>query len=325
MRSDYWIAGDPGIELFVREVRTAQPEPDGVPVVLLHGARVPSVPSFDLDVSGGSLAADLAGAGHAVYLMDARGFGYSTRPIAMSRPASEHPPLVRSAEVVRDIAAVVAWVRERHDGARVALLGWATGSHWMGMYTSLFPDGVSHLILYNTLYGVAGPWPVAHGLEDPEHPGRFNRTAMGAYRLVTPDSLTAAWDASIPVSNLDDWRDPAIVRAYQEAALASDETSGQRSPAAFRAPSGPLEDSFYLAQGRQFWDASLIRAATLVIASERDFWSRPIDRERLLEHLIDAESARLVVLPDATHFVHLDRPERGRDRFIAAVSTFLRE
>src|SRR5690606_27411563 len=203
--------------------------------------------------------------------------------------------------------------------------GWATGSHWMGMYASLYTESVSHLVLYNTLYGGDGPWSVAEGLEDPEHPGRFNRAAMGGYRYVTAGSLSGAWDASIPLDDPDEWRDPAVLRAYEEAALASDETSTQRTPPTFRAPSGPLEDSFYLSRGRQFWDASLVRARTLVIASERDFWSRPIDRERLMEHLIDAASARLVVLPDATHFAHLDRPERGRDRFLAEVRDFLRE
>lgn len=323
-RTDHWVASDPGIQIYVREVRSSIAQGD-VALLLLHGARVPSVPSFDVDVPNGSLAADLARAGHVVYLMDARGFGQSTRPPEMSLPPEASPPLARSAEVIRDIAAVVTWMRARHDGARVVLLGWATGSHWLGMYASLYPDGISHLVLYNTLHGVNGPWPVADGLEDPERPGRFNRTAVGGYRHVTAESLSGAWDASIPLDDPDEWRDPAILQAYRNAALASDNTSGQRTPPTFRAPSGPLEDSFYLSRGRQMWDASLVRARTLVIASERDFWSRSIDRKRLMEHLIDAESARLVILPDATHFVHLDRPERGRDRFIDEVLAFLRE
>lgn len=63
-REDFTVAGDPGMSLFVRLVRSRTPE--GPPVLLVHGARVPGVASFDLDVPGGSLAADLARAGHGI-------------------------------------------------------------------------------------------------------------------------------------------------------------------------------------------------------------------------------------------------------------------
>jgi pimeloyl-ACP methyl ester carboxylesterase len=32
---------------------------------------------------------------------------------------------------------------------------------------------------------------------------------------------------------------------------------------------------------------------------------------------------RHVVIPDATHYVHLDRPEAGRSRFVADLLSFL--
>ena len=75
-RQDFFVASEPGIRVFVREVRSSEARAaDRAPVLLLHGARVPGVPSFDLDVPGGSLAADLALAGHPAYVMDARGHG----------------------------------------------------------------------------------------------------------------------------------------------------------------------------------------------------------------------------------------------------------
>jgi pimeloyl-ACP methyl ester carboxylesterase len=84
----------------------------------------------------------------------------------------------------------------------------------------------------------------------------------------------------------------------------------------------PLEDSFYLATGRQLWDASFISVPTLVIASQRDFWSRPEDRDLLFARLVHARVKRLVVIPNATHFVHLDRGDRGRDRLLAEITHF---
>jgi hypothetical protein len=42
------------------------------PLLLIHGARVPGIASFDLDVPNGSLAADLAlQLNTVVYIMDA--------------------------------------------------------------------------------------------------------------------------------------------------------------------------------------------------------------------------------------------------------------
>lgn len=135
--------------------------------------------------------------------------------------------------------------------------------------------------------------------------------------------MFGAWDRSISMEDKNAWRDPAVAAAYAEAAIASDPTAGERTPPSFRAPSGALEDSFYLASGRQLWDASLIRSPTLVIRSERDFWSRPEDAERLQAHLVHAARVKVVELPEATHFAHLDRAERGRDLLIRELLAFL--
>ncbi|GAA2207454.1 alpha/beta fold hydrolase [Nonomuraea monospora] len=322
-RSDFQVTSDPGVRIAVREVSVQGAGRDRPPVLLLHGARVPGVASFDLRVPGGSLAEDLARAGHRVYVMDARGYGGSTRPAALSRPAEENRPAVRSDEVVRDIAAVVDRIAPEGE---VALLGWATGAHWLGQYAAANPGRVSHLVLYNTLYGpVDGHPTLGRGSdnEDPAHPGRFNAAAYGAYRFSTGASLLPSWDSSIPAEDKTTWRDPALVDAYVKAALASDPTSGTRTPPSLRAPSGAMEDSFYLATGRQLWDAGTITARTLIVRSERDFWSRPQDVTRLREHLVHARDVREVELPEATHYVHLDRADRGRERFVREVVNFL--
>lgn len=324
-RADFHVTSDPGVRIAVREVSTRRPA--GPPVLLLHGARVPGVGSFDLPVRGGSLAEDLARAGHRVYVMDARGYGRSTRPPALSQPPEANPPAVRSDAVVRDVAAVVDGIRRRSGGGGgVALLGWATGGHWLGQYAAAHPDKVNRLILYNTLYGPVPDHPTMGRGSDNEHPdrpGQFNAARFGAYRLNTGDSLLPSWDRSIPAEDKTTWRDPKVVEAYVTAALASDPTSGTRTPPSFRAPSGAMEDSFYLSTGRQLWDASLITAPTLVVRSGNDFWSRPEDVTTLSSHLVHARSVKTVELPGATHYVHLDRPERGRDRFLREITAFL--
>jgi pimeloyl-ACP methyl ester carboxylesterase len=149
-RHDFFGGGEPGIRLFVREVSSASAG-SGKPILLLHGARVPGLASFDLLVPGGSPAADLAQRGFDVYIMDVRGYGRSTRPKEMDEPPSTHAPLVRSNEAARDIAAVADAIRKRRRVERVALFGWATGGQWAGYYASLYPNKVSALLLLNTL------------------------------------------------------------------------------------------------------------------------------------------------------------------------------
>jgi alpha-beta hydrolase superfamily lysophospholipase len=124
-RHDFFVDGDPGVQLFVREVviRTGISDTTGEPILLLHGARVPGVASFDLSVPGGSFAADLAQLGFDVYVMDVRGYGQSTRPIEMDEPPGSHAPLVRSSQAAHDISAVVDSIRKRRSVARVALFG----------------------------------------------------------------------------------------------------------------------------------------------------------------------------------------------------------
>src|SRR6185369_2908215 len=61
-RKDFQVPGENGIQLHLREVVAAKAK-DSSPILLVHGARVPGVGSFDLPVPNGSLAADSAEAG----------------------------------------------------------------------------------------------------------------------------------------------------------------------------------------------------------------------------------------------------------------------
>jgi pimeloyl-ACP methyl ester carboxylesterase len=324
-REDLFATSDAGLQIHVREVRT-DVHHACQPILLVHGARVPGIASFDLPVTGGSLAAELADRDFCAYVMDVRGYGQSTRPPEMDQPLQSHAPLVRSVEAVHDIGAVIDLIRKRTGANRVALFGWATGGQWAGYYATLHSDKLSHLLLLNALYGADASHPLmGHGsdMEDPAHPGRLN-PSIGAYRCNTAESLIGGWNRSIPTEDKAAWRDPAVADAYVREALASDPETNKHNPGCFRSPNGALEDSFYLATGRRLWDASFIYVPTLVLVAERDFWSRPADREEIAHYLVHA-TIRVVVIPNATHFVHLDRPERGRNLLLEEIVTFIRK
>lgn len=318
-RQDFTVRTVDDVTIFVREVRPPDARTGVEPVILVHGARVPGIGSFDLPVKGGSLAADLAAAaGRRVFVMDARGYGGSDRTEAMDVLPDLNPPQSRAFAVVRDIAAVAEEAMARSNARQVALLGWATGGMWASFYASLRPERVSHLVAFNALYGgstahpMLGPGPA---VSDPDDPDRFS-PAIGAYGEHPSASLFPGWDASIPADDKASWRDPAIAAAYAEAALASDPRAATREPPAFRAPNGAMEDSFYQACGRRLFDASQIVAALLIVRSEGDFWSRPEDAEAFAHDAVHAARLRTVTLPGATHFAHLDRAEHGRAQLV---------
>src|SRR5262245_4918249 len=105
-RTDAMVAGPPGVAIFVREILGPSPAAGLAPLLLIHGTPAGGPASFDLGVPGGSLAADLAEAGLRVYVMDARGFGRSSRAPRFQRPPLPGVPLSRAAEVVEDVASV---------------------------------------------------------------------------------------------------------------------------------------------------------------------------------------------------------------------------
>ena len=313
-RRDLRVTTADGIQLYVREVK---PTASSVrePLIMIHGARVAGVGSFDLPVSGGSLAADVAeSTGRVVYVMDARGYGASDRPAAMERPPAESRPLSRAHEVVRDIDAVAKEVTRVNGQSQVALLGWATGGMWASFYASLHPEKVSHLIAFNSLYGGSDQHPTLTRRAGPQ---------LGGYSLNQAASLFTQWDRSIPIEDRAQWRDPAVAQAFEQAALVSDPASAQRTPPAFRAPLGAIEDSSYQASGRRLFDASSITARVLLIRSGLDFWSRAEDVIAFQHDAVRAAQVRVLALPNSTHHVHLDRADRGRNQMLQAIREFL--
>ena len=322
MRADSSVESAPGIALFVREVRASPTLEMGVPVLLIHGGGPGSLANFDLVVPGYSLAENIAAAGHVVYVMDVRGFGNSVKPAVMDSTDDSNPPAVSSSEAVQDISAVVNWILRRSSGNKVALLGLGAGGHWAALYTVKNSDKVSHLILLNTLYGVKAPWPLGKTFADPRTPDVFNPSA-GAYRLIDAAGLLAEWDMEIPVKDKSQWHDPRVTVAYVNLALAGDKTANTRKPPSIRIPAAVFKEHFEMSQGKKFWDAKDILVPTLYVRGTRDRWSRPEDLQALNAELTHAPRKQVVIIHEATYYLHLDRPEKGRAPFVHEVLVFL--
>ena len=321
-RADAWVESEPGIQLFVREIRASMKEEVGTPVLLIHGGGPGSLPNFDPTVPNYSLAEDIASVGHIVYMMDVRGFGNSSKPAALDSTDAKAPPAVSSDEAVKDISAVVDWILRRSRESKAAIVGLGAGGNWAALYTTKNSDKVSHLVLVNALYGVKAPWKPGKAFEDPKNPGAFNPWA-GAFFLADARGLMADWDRAIPGGDKSQWRDPRVAVAYVKLALAGDATANTRTPSSIRIPGAFRKEHFEMSQGKKFWDAKDIRVPTLYVRGTLDDWSRPEDLQSLHAELVNAPQKQFVVIHDATHFLHLDRPEKGRAAFIQELLVFL--
>lgn len=326
IRRDYTIESRDGTTI---AVRTVQPpdgaSKDGTPILLLHGTRPDGISEYDLPVEGGSIAAELAGAGHSSIIPDMRGYGRSPRPACMERPPEESQPFARCIEVTRDIDAAVDELRKVTGAERVALMGWGVGATAVLMHAAMEPEKISHVVLLNPLYGGGGSHPRYrdHPLEDPDHPSRFNAAHYGGYSFNDPDMLMKKWASSIPVEDKDSWRDPEVAEAFAQALLDGDSTSRDRTPPSYRSPNGMLEDSYFMGRGMPLLHASQVYSRVLIIRPKLDYFSRPEDIDALRGDLVNAPEVRSWEPEKVTHFVFMDRPERGRADAIAQLLNFL--
>jgi len=324
-RRDFKVRTVDGVNIAVREVRPEPHVPGKTPMVLMHGTRIPGISEYDLPAPGGSLAETLALAGHTCFIPDARGFGGSDRSSEMDEDPSQSRPLVRSIEIVRDIDAAVDELRRTTGSERVGLMGWGVGATVVLMYAAFWPEKVSHLVLYNVLYGgVEGHARYRdHPLEDPARPGHFNQAHYGGYSLNDPDMLMTKWAQSIPVEDKDSWRDPKVAEAFRQALIDGDPASTNHEPPRYRSPNGMLEDSFYMGRGDKLIHASQVYCDVLIMRPQLDYFSRPGDVKALVADLVNSPRVETWEPENMTHFVIVDRDSAGRAEAVNRILTFI--
>ena len=305
-------AADPGIALYVRNKHPAGLDhfsPDRT-LLYVHGATYPAETAFDLPVGGASMMDLLAERGFDVWLLDVRGYGRSTRPAEMARPASENAPIVDTATAARDVGSVVEFIRQRRGIAKLDLMGWSWGTSIMGLYTSTHNDEVERLVLYAPMWLSRDTVPA-------------DAPVLGAYRTVTRADAKARWlkgvpepakEALIPAGWFDQWAD---------ATFATDPEGAAQSPPVLRAPNGIVADSrAYWMAGKPLYQPSAITVPTLIIDAEWDADLPTYQAAGYFSALTRVPYKRWVQLGEGTHTVIL---EKNRMQFVHEVEGFLEE
>ncbi|HET7361941.1 MAG TPA: alpha/beta fold hydrolase [Burkholderiales bacterium] len=306
-------AADPGISLYVRNKH-----PEGMNrfrgdkiVLFVHGATYPAETSFDLKLDGLSWMEYIAQRGYDVYLVDVRGYGRSTRPAEMDKPAQENQPIVRTEIAVKDVSSAADFIRKRRAVDKISVLGWSWGTTIMGWYTSRNNEKVHKLVLY------APAWlRNAASLTD-------KGGTLGAYRTVTKADAKARWLTGVPEDKKATLIPAGWYEAWADATFATDPVGAQRTPPVLRAPNGVVADSReHWSAGKPLYDPADVRVPTFLAHAEWDQDTPNYMLYAYFEKLTNTPYKRYVQIGEGTHTVIM---EKNRMQLFQAVQQFLDE
>lgn len=306
-------ASDPGIQLHVRNKH-----PEGISnfgsdriVLFVHGATYNSESGFDLPLNGISWMDYVAQRGWDVYIMDLRGYGRSTRPPEMSKPAAENPPIVNTDVAVKDVAAVVDHIIARRGVPRIKLLGWSWGTVIMGAYTAKNNSKVERLVLYAPLWLIKSAPPIGGG------------GSLGAYRTVMKEDAKKRMVRGVPAEKQQEILPDAWFDAWWEAAVKPDPVGAGQNPPVVRAPNGIIEDlQKYWMSNKPYYDPANIAVPTLLILAEWDADTPSYMAQEIFANLKNTPVKRMVMIGEGTHSVVM---EKNRLQLFREVQLFLEE
>ncbi len=305
--------GDPSISVYVRNKYPAGTHKfAGDKIVLyVHGATYPSETAFDLELNGLSWMEYIAQRGYDVYLVDIRGYGKSTRPPEMDKPASENEPIARTEVAVRDVGSAVDFILKRRNVAKINLIGWSWGTRIMGWYTATHNDKVSKLVLYAPGWLANAPSLTDSGAK------------LGAYRTVTRDATKARWLTGVPEDKKATLIPAGWFDAWADATFATDPVGAKQTPPVLRAPNGTVQDNRdYWYVGKPLYDPADIRVPTFLAHAE---WDADLPSYMLyayFEKLTNAPYKRYVQIGEGTHTIIM---EKNRMQFFREIMNFLDE
>lgn len=311
--TDFFVTNGP-LQLQVRKiVETTYSSRRKLPLLLIHGGTGATT-SFDLNLEDASFAKSLALGGFTVYLMNIRGWEHSTAPAYNLADTS----LVAGScqEAASDIDAVVNYVLQGNPAGKINLFGWAAGGHWAAYYTTLHNDKVANLIVLNSLYGVKAPWAFNEAFADAADSSKFSNS-ISAYRQSDEQAVADIWKMGLAEADTISKADSATIQAFAKSAVSFNDEHLLKTPGGFR------KESFYMAGGRKYWDAKDITVPTLIIRSDKDFWSRPIDVDTFYDELANAPNKKKLTIAGG-HFLFLDYRGNGRRRLLIAINNFVK-
>jgi len=300
-------AGLSSLKLFLRRLppTNRQPVRQGHVVLILHGGTLPSGASSAFRFDGHSWMDDLSEAGFDVWALDFLGYGGSDRYPEMSAPATANPPLGRAAQASLQVSRAVDFICKRQKVSKLSIISHSWGTLVAGLFATQEPARLDRLVLYGAVT-----------LRHQEPP---SNAQLPAYTYVTEEEQWKRFSGWAPSNE-----PPVLEKRYFDilgpAYVASDPTSGTRTPPSVQVPGGPDADAADAWSGKFLYDPSKIKAPTLIIRGEWETITKDEDAHWLYKALTDVPLKRDVVISRATHVMHL---EKSRYQVYREVQVFL--
>ena len=277
----------------------------GDPVLYIHGATFPSALSIGYRFEGRSWADHLHAREFDVWGFDFAGFGGSPHYRQMREPAAGNGPLGRTPDAIPQIAAVVEHIARETGRERVHLVTHSWGTMAAGGYAAAYPEHVARLVMFGPIVQRS-----MAGLPDAD--------GIGAWRCLSVPEQLVRFVEDVPSGHPPVLIEPDLVQ-WGPAWLATDPEAAMRAPHAVKIPNGPLADNIAALSGRLAYDPGRVLVPTLIARGAWDNLCQDADAAWLMSRLGATEKADVVV-PAATHLMHL---ERGRDGLFAATADWL--
>lgn len=310
--TDYRIpSATHGIELYVRHKCLAEREktdPHKI-VLFVHGATYPGSAVFDhAGFDTGSWLDYLAAHGFDTYLFDVRGYGRSLHPNMLKVFPEHGRPYARTEEAQADLAAVVKFIRARHDNARLNLIGWSWGTALAGGFTAENNEMVRHLVLFAPLWLIRNTpgmtmmrWAMS-GLPPMLSPG----ARLSDFRAVSKTEARERWVRGLDASVAERLMPQTEFERWWSAVSESQGKPGDADQAIL-APNGVIADLMELwSAGRPTYEPERIRVPTQLLLGEWDVDTPVYMAQELFARLHQAPYKRMEVLARGTHSMVLE-------------------
>jgi pimeloyl-ACP methyl ester carboxylesterase len=280
-----------GLNLALIHLKTKQPASSN-PVLFLHGSSFPSSLSFGFRMNNYSWMDYLSEKGYDVYALDFLGYGSSDRYPQMSMTSNIGMPLGTASEIYKDVEIAVNYICENGAG-KVHIIAHSWGGLVASIYTSLFPARVQSLVLF------ASVTPLQHSFASIDTPAVM-------YEGMTPDQRVSAMESLTPKGKICQL-EPEVFSKWKSAWLASDPLALKDKNREVHFPAGYASDLYELERGKFLFDPKKITVPTLLIRGAWDTYPDEKNYKQLAAALSNAPLKKYVVIPNATHVMHLEK------------------
>ena len=294
------------------------PDTDPLGIILfMHGATIPSV-VYEVANSWSNIGIleYVKNLGYAVYSLDYRGYGLSSKPKAMDLEPVDGEYLIDHKDACQDILDVIELIKSKH-GKDVPIYGvgfsWGSG---ISAYTQTQYSVFKKLVLLGPVYSYNNPhW---ESLADPKDITKINPSIKN-YRVSSRKNWCALWEKeassefkqSEHFKNIKNLIEDYIEESDKEWAV---QNNMQQSA---RIPTGVLKDAFSVFSRKPLYEAPAIKCPVMILRGTLDTASVIEDMEGLMEKLTCEK--KLVNIENSTHYGMLE--ENGK-QFIDEIIFF---